>query len=107
MDVRRCEGATGDVATAEELACCAPLRTSVLAPPLGSEPLEGLARTTGVPAPRPAPGARRAVAVGPTGALGDDRSSSVWACERFDGLLWQLVGLVTSPQERDAFLHGE
>jgi hypothetical protein len=60
-----------------------------------------------VPPPRPVPGARRAVAVARTGALGEDSSSSVWACERFDGLLWQLVGLVTSPRERDAFLRGE
>ena len=58
-------------------------------------------------APRPTPGARRAVAVAPSGALADDRTSVVWACERFDGLLWQLVGLVTSREEREAFLRSD
>ncbi|MCU1589550.1 MAG: hypothetical protein JWP11_806 [Frankiales bacterium] len=56
--------------------------------------------------PELAPGTRRAVPVEPSGELAGDRTAPVWACERFDGLLWQLVGMAGSERECREFLHG-
>lgn len=53
-------------------------------------------------------GARRAVPVASTGALGGAGPLRLlWACERFDGLLWQLVAMAADEQERRAFLRGD
>lgn len=57
--------------------------------------------------PRTAPGTRRVVPVAPTGALGSCPAAGRWACEVFDGLLWQLVAMAATREEGDAFLRGE
>jgi hypothetical protein len=54
--------------------------------------------------PFPQPGARRAVPVSPEGALSGDPAAHLWACEQYDGLLWQLVGMAGSKLECRAFL---
>jgi hypothetical protein len=51
-------------------------------------------------------GARRAVAVEPSGALTPQTPATLWACEQFDGRLWQLVGMARSEQECRDFLRG-
>jgi hypothetical protein len=56
--------------------------------------------------PRLSAGARRALPVQPTGGLAAGPSAQVWACEQFDGLLWQLAGMASSEQERRDFLRG-
>lgn len=33
-------------------------------------------------------------------------SPRLWACERFDGLLWQLIGMACSEKECREFLSG-
>lgn len=54
------------------------------------------------------PGARRVVPVMEhTGELAASRDVRLWACEQFDGLLWQLVGMAREDKERRAFLRGE
>jgi hypothetical protein len=53
------------------------------------------------------PGARRAVpVVEHTGELAASSNGRLWACEQFDGLLWQLVGMARDDKERRAFLRG-
>jgi len=52
------------------------------------------------------PGTRRAVPVEPSGQLADQPSARLWACEQFDGLLWQLIGMARSEQECREFLTG-
>ncbi len=56
--------------------------------------------------PELVPGARRAVPVNPTGQLSDELSARLWACEQFDGLLWQLMGMAGSEAECRDFLRG-
>lgn len=41
----------------------------------------------------------------PDGRLGSELGSH-WACERFDGLLWQLVAMASSEDARRRFLDG-
>jgi hypothetical protein len=41
-----------------------------------------------------------------TGELAASRDVRLWACEQFDGLLWQLVGMARDDRERRAFLRG-
>lgn len=57
--------------------------------------------------PRLEPGARRAVPVASTGALTSTDGSPLWACEQYDGLLWQLIAMAGTEQECRAFLRGE
>jgi hypothetical protein len=57
-------------------------------------------------APDQRPGTRRTVPVAPTGTLGGDPAAQLWACEQFDGLLWQLIGMASSEQECREFLRG-
>lgn len=57
--------------------------------------------------PRPERGARRAVPVAPTGALATVNCTPLWACEQYDGLLWQLIAMAGTEQECCAFLRGE
>jgi hypothetical protein len=53
------------------------------------------------------PGARRVVpVVEDTGELAASADVRLWACEQFDGLLWQLVGMARDDKERCAFLRG-
>jgi len=53
-------------------------------------------------------GARRTVPVASTGALGGGSPVTLlWACERYDGQLWQLVAMAANDDERRAFLRGE
>lgn len=52
------------------------------------------------------PGARRAVPVERSGQLGSEPSAKLWACEQFDGLLWQLMGMASSEQECQDFIAG-
>lgn len=56
--------------------------------------------------PELTPGARRTVPVAATGTLGEDTSARLWACEQFDGLLWQLIGMASSERECQEFLRG-
>jgi hypothetical protein len=55
--------------------------------------------------PELAPGARRTVPVAPSGTLGNE-TAELWACEQFDGLLWQLIGMASSERECRDFLRG-
>jgi hypothetical protein len=52
------------------------------------------------------PGVRRAVPVERSGQLTDDPGARLWACEQFDGLLWQLIAMARSEQECRDFLSG-
>ena len=61
-------------------------------------------RTPRVTDPPLVAGARRTVPVASTGALAREPAAQLWACEQFDGLLWQLVGMAGSEQECRAFL---
>ncbi|GAC1444341.1 MAG: hypothetical protein NVS3B26_16110 [Mycobacteriales bacterium] len=56
--------------------------------------------------PELVPGARRAVPVTPSGALADEPSARLWACEQFDGQLWQLIAMASSERECRDFLSG-
>ena len=56
--------------------------------------------------PELVPGARRAVPVAPSGQLADEPTARLWACEQFDGLLWQLIGMASSERECREFLSG-
>jgi hypothetical protein len=65
-------------------------------------------RTPGMSSTEPGPGARRVVPVMEhTGELAASPGVRLWACEQFDGLLWQLVGMARDDKERRAFLRGE
>ena len=55
---------------------------------------------------RHAVGARRAVPVEPSGGLRADGPVLRWACEQFDGLLWQLVAMAETERECRDFLRG-
>lgn len=57
--------------------------------------------------PELVPGARRAVPVESNGRLAEEPSARLWACEQFDGLLWQLIGMAGSEQEVREFLSGD
>jgi hypothetical protein len=59
-----------------------------------------------VTGPLPDVGARRTVAVERTGALAADGQAPLWACEQYDGRLWQLVGMAGSQRECREFLRG-
>jgi hypothetical protein len=63
-------------------------------------------RTLGVAARDLVPGTRRAVPVERTGELTDEPGARLWACEQFDGLLWQLIAMARSEQECREFLSG-
>jgi hypothetical protein len=52
------------------------------------------------------PGRRRTVPVAATGALGECGAAQLWACEQFDGLLWQLIAMASSERECREFLRG-
>jgi hypothetical protein len=41
-----------------------------------------------------------------SGQLGDPSAGGLWACEQFDGLLWQLIGMACSERECRDFLAG-
>ena len=53
-----------------------------------------------------APDARRIVPVEPTGRLATGSTGPLWACELFDGLLWQLIAMARTEQECREFLRG-
>jgi hypothetical protein len=63
-------------------------------------------RTKGMSAPELQPGARRTVPVESSGELRTSEDVRLWACEQFDGLLWQLVAMARDDKQRRAFLHG-
>ena len=54
--------------------------------------------------PELSPGARRTVPVEPTGCLATDPDAALWACEQYDGLLWQLTGMARNERECREFL---
>jgi len=56
--------------------------------------------------PELSPGARRTVPVEPTGCLAADPAAALWACEQFDGMLWQLTAMASSERECREFLRG-
>lgn len=63
-------------------------------------------RTHSVATPELVPGARRAVPVERSGQLADGSTGGLWACEQFDGLLWQLIAMAGSERECREFLSG-
>lgn len=56
--------------------------------------------------PELVPGARRTVPVDSSGELATAPKPQLWACEQFDGLLWQLIGMAGNEKECRAFLRG-
>lgn len=56
--------------------------------------------------PELAPGARRTVPVEPTGELARSQKAVLWACEQYDGRLWQLIAMAGSEKECREFLRG-